>query len=140
MMEKMENGETVIGMLHHVIIGLWYRSRECTPSWTGDDQNLTNITVDLLKTQDFLKASMTQQASTTINLKEATAKSLATTNNLTAAITKLTALNPTPNPNVQWPSLPSLHPLQPSMITSTHNPNLTTSNTRLQQHLLLSAR
>jgi len=38
MMKKMENGETVIGMLHHVIIGLWYRSRECTPSWTSDDE------------------------------------------------------------------------------------------------------
>ena len=37
MMKKMENGETVIGMLHHVIIGL-HRSRECTPSWAGDDE------------------------------------------------------------------------------------------------------
>ena len=27
MMKKMENGETVIGMLRHMIIGLWYRSR-----------------------------------------------------------------------------------------------------------------
>jgi len=34
----MENGETVIGMLHHVIIGLQYWSRECTPSWTSDDE------------------------------------------------------------------------------------------------------
>ena len=38
MMKKMENGETVIGMLHHVIIRLWCRSRECTPSWTSDDE------------------------------------------------------------------------------------------------------
>jgi len=38
MMKKMENGETVIGMLCHVIIGLQYRSRECTPSWTSDDE------------------------------------------------------------------------------------------------------
>jgi len=38
MMKKMENGETVIGMLRHVIIGLRYRSRECTPSWAGDDE------------------------------------------------------------------------------------------------------
>ena len=28
MMKKMENGETVIGMLCHVIIGLRYRSRK----------------------------------------------------------------------------------------------------------------
>ena len=34
----MEDGETVIGMLHHMIIGLWYRSRKCTPSWTSDDE------------------------------------------------------------------------------------------------------
>ena len=34
----MENGETVIGMLRHMIIGLWYRSRESTPSWTSDDE------------------------------------------------------------------------------------------------------
>jgi len=38
MMKKMENGETVIGMLRHVIIGLQYWSRECTPSWTSDDE------------------------------------------------------------------------------------------------------
>ena len=38
MMKKMENGGTVIGMLRHVIIGLQYRSRECTPSWTSDDE------------------------------------------------------------------------------------------------------
>jgi len=38
MMKKMENGETVIGMLHHVIIGLRHRSRECTLSWTGNDE------------------------------------------------------------------------------------------------------
>jgi len=45
MMKKMENGETVIGMLHHVIIGLWYWSRECTLSWTGDDgEEYTEVT------------------------------------------------------------------------------------------------
>jgi len=38
MMKKMENGETVIGMLRHMIIGLWYWSCECTPSWTSDDE------------------------------------------------------------------------------------------------------
>jgi len=38
MMKKTENGETVIGMLHHVIIGLRYWSRKCTPSWTSDDE------------------------------------------------------------------------------------------------------
>ena len=38
MMKKMENGEKVIGMLHHVTIGLWYRSHECTPSWASDDE------------------------------------------------------------------------------------------------------
>jgi len=34
----MENGEKVIGMLHHVTIGLLYRSHKCTPSWTSDDE------------------------------------------------------------------------------------------------------
>ena len=38
MMKKMENGETVIGMLRHMIIGLWYWSRKCIPSWTSDDE------------------------------------------------------------------------------------------------------
>jgi len=38
MMKKMENGETMIGMLCHMIIGLRYRSRKCTPSWTSDDE------------------------------------------------------------------------------------------------------
>jgi len=45
--EMMENGETVIGMLCHVIIGLRYRSRECTPSWTSDDEEeYTEVTSD----------------------------------------------------------------------------------------------
>jgi len=34
----MENGETVIGMLRHMVIGLQYRSCECTLSWTSDDE------------------------------------------------------------------------------------------------------
>jgi len=34
----MENGETVIGMLRHMIIRLWYWSHECTPSWTSNDE------------------------------------------------------------------------------------------------------
>jgi len=34
----MENGETVIGMLHHMIIRLQYQSRKCTPSWTSDNE------------------------------------------------------------------------------------------------------
>jgi len=38
MMKKMENGEKVIGMLHHVIIRLRYQSRKCTPSWASDDE------------------------------------------------------------------------------------------------------
>jgi len=36
MMKNMENGEMVIGMLHHVTIGLRYRSRECTLSLLVD--------------------------------------------------------------------------------------------------------
>jgi len=41
----MENGETVIGMLRHVIIGLRYRSRECTLSWTSnDEEEYTEVT------------------------------------------------------------------------------------------------
>jgi len=45
MMKKMENGETVIGMLRHVIIRLWYRSHECTPSWTSnDEEEYTEVT------------------------------------------------------------------------------------------------
>jgi len=38
MMKKMENGETVIGMLRHMINGLRYQSHECIPSWTSDDE------------------------------------------------------------------------------------------------------
>jgi len=38
MMKKVENDEKVIGMLHHMTIGLWYQSRECTPSWASDDE------------------------------------------------------------------------------------------------------
>ena len=45
MMKKMENGETVIGMLRHVIIRLQYRNRECTPSWAGnDEEEYTEVT------------------------------------------------------------------------------------------------
>ena len=38
MMKKMENGEIVIGMLRHVIIGLQYWRCECILSWTSDDE------------------------------------------------------------------------------------------------------
>ena len=45
MMKKMENGETVIGMLCHVIIGLQYWSHKCTPSWTSnDEEEYTEVT------------------------------------------------------------------------------------------------
>jgi len=45
MMKNMENGETVIGMLRHVIIGLRYRSCECIPSWTSDnEEEYTEVT------------------------------------------------------------------------------------------------
>ena len=45
MMKKMENGEKVIGMLCHVTIGLWYWSRECTPSWASDnEEEYTEVT------------------------------------------------------------------------------------------------
>ena len=41
----MENGETVIGMLCHVTIGLRYRSRECTLSWASDnEEEYTEVT------------------------------------------------------------------------------------------------
>jgi len=38
MMNKMENGEKVIRMLHHVTIGLQYRSHECALSWVSDNE------------------------------------------------------------------------------------------------------
>ena len=38
MMKKMENGETVMRMLCHVIIGLRCRSHKFTLSWTSDDE------------------------------------------------------------------------------------------------------
>jgi len=45
MMKNMENGETVIGMLRHVIIGLQYWSRECTLSWTSvNEEEYTEVT------------------------------------------------------------------------------------------------
>jgi len=45
MMKKMENGEKVIRMLCHVTIGLWYQSRECTPSWaSNDEEEYTEVT------------------------------------------------------------------------------------------------
>ena len=45
MMKKMVNGEKVIGMLHHVTIGLRYWSRKCTPSWASDnEEGCTEVT------------------------------------------------------------------------------------------------
>ena len=41
----MENGEKVIGMLHHVTIRLCYRSCECNPSWaSNDEEGCTEVT------------------------------------------------------------------------------------------------
>ena len=56
----MENGETVIGMLHHVIIGLRYQSRECTPSWTSDDEEeYTEVTV-MVRARSLLRLQTIQ--------------------------------------------------------------------------------
>jgi len=45
MMEKMENGEKVIGMLCHVTIGLRYQSCECAPSWVSNYEGcVTGVT------------------------------------------------------------------------------------------------
>jgi len=38
MMKKIENGEKVIRMLHHVTIRLRYWSRKYTPSWASNDE------------------------------------------------------------------------------------------------------
>jgi len=41
----MENGETVIGMLCHVITRLRYWSCECSPSWASDnEEEYTEVT------------------------------------------------------------------------------------------------
>ena len=41
----MENGEKVIRMLRHMIIGLQYQSRKCTPSWASDnEEEYTEVT------------------------------------------------------------------------------------------------
>ena len=58
MMEKMENGETVIGMLCHVIIGLPYRSRECTPSWTSDDEEEYTEVTEKYRRRRWMKQSV----------------------------------------------------------------------------------
>ncbi|KAF8803182.1 hypothetical protein BYT27DRAFT_7260487 [Phlegmacium glaucopus] len=96
--------------------------------------SLSNITTALLNTQTFLEASTTQQASTTLNLKE-------TTDSLTDIASKLTTLNlaaPTNCP--QWPSLPSLQPSQHTVPPLSHNPASTPDITWLQQRLILTAR
>ena len=57
MMKKMENGETVIGMLCHVIIRLRYQSHECTPSWASDDEEeYTEVT------EKYWRKSWTKQS------------------------------------------------------------------------------
>jgi len=58
MMKKMENGETVIGMLHYVIIGLQYRSHECTPSWTSDDEEEYTEVTEKYRRRRWTKGSV----------------------------------------------------------------------------------
>ena len=58
MMKKMENGETVIGMLHHMIIGLRYRSRECTLSWTSDNEEEYTEVMEKYRRRCWMKRSV----------------------------------------------------------------------------------
>ena len=58
MMKKMENGETVIGMLHHMIIGLQYQSRKCTPSWTSDDEEECTEVTEKYRRRRWMKQSI----------------------------------------------------------------------------------
>jgi len=58
MMKKMENGEKVIGMLHHVTIGLRYQSRECTLSWASDDEEGCTEVMEKHRRKHWMKWSV----------------------------------------------------------------------------------
>jgi len=58
MMKKMENGEKVIRMLRHMTIRLWYRSRECTPSWASDDEEEYTEVMEKYRRKHQMKRSV----------------------------------------------------------------------------------
>jgi len=58
MMKKMENGGKVIGMLHHMTIGLRYRSRKCTLSWASDDEEEYTEVMEKYRRKHWMKWSI----------------------------------------------------------------------------------
>jgi len=58
MMKKMEKGETVIGMLCHVIIGLRYQSCDCTPSWASNNEEEYTEVTEKYRRKSWMKWSV----------------------------------------------------------------------------------
>jgi len=100
-----------------------------------------NIPDVLAKAKDFLEATSTQQANTTVELRETATQHATTTNNLVEITTKLTTEeNTRSNAVPQWPSIRSSHPSPPTLPSPNHNPAVDAQDVRLQQRLLLGAR
>ncbi|KAF8804972.1 hypothetical protein BYT27DRAFT_7299169 [Phlegmacium glaucopus] len=106
------------------------------------NESLANVLTELAATRSFFEASSTQQANTTLSLKEIATQNDAAVASLTDAASKIAASSaPTDVPtSINWPSLPSFQPSQPSLPLSSHDPNSPPSVSRLQQRLLLAAR
>ncbi|KAF8799543.1 hypothetical protein BYT27DRAFT_7263847 [Phlegmacium glaucopus] len=103
---------------------------------------LTDILSGLLATQTFFKASSTQQANLTLDLKESMSQSKLVTNNLSNVAAKLTDLSPPPataSPPIQWPA-PSQRLIPCSLPPNVYDPSVPSSTTQLRQRLLLAAR
>ncbi|KAF8800496.1 hypothetical protein BYT27DRAFT_7216977 [Phlegmacium glaucopus] len=99
--------------------------------------DLSSILTDLSAAQSFFEASSTQQANTTLLLKEMATQNSTTVGCLADIVSKLNVSLPSTPVPAQWPSL---QPSQPSLPTPSHDPSAAPSIGRLQQHLLLSAR
>ena len=96
-----------------------------------------NVPEELKKAKEFLEATSTQQASGILGLQETTAQQAATTANLVEVSAKLAeAPRPTNAGTPLWPSLPSAASLPPV----SHDPSQSANEVRVQQRLLLASR
>lgn len=103
---------------------------------------LADITTDLSSNAKFINANATQQAATSVKLKEIAAQYAAASVNLADASSKLSSIGPKESLSpVQWPALgsPTRAPALPSSPPSMYNPDASAQHTDLQRRLLAAA-
>lgn len=103
---------------------------------------LEGFSSELSSNINFLRANTTQQAATSVDLKETATLHATTASTLAEISTKLASNTPLPRDNPQWPSIQETQPRPPpsSLPSPSYDPAAPPQHTLLRQRLLQAAR